>query len=189
MTDCMNQDVRDALPDLLHGRLDELNTATMLAHVESCAECTAELALLREARASARVAPSIDVDKIVAALPLSGMADAAIAQAPVAKANRGVSSQLWKFAAAAVIAVSGLAVLNQRDNVSAPMRVAQDTQIVAPVSGTPLSLVAGVQDLTDEQIQTLLTELDEIDPIPSAEPEPSLPSVDELAVSEQGAGE
>ena len=190
MTECMNQEVRDALPDLLHGRLDALNKSTMLAHVEACADCAAELAILREARDSARLAPQIDVDRIVASLPLNGMADAAVSQAPAPAVNRGLRSQVWKFVATAVIAVSGIAVLNQREDVSAPMRVAQDTQtVVAAASGTPLSLLAGVQDLTDEQIQTLLTELDEIDPIPSAEPEPSLPSVDELAVSDEGATE
>ena len=52
MTECINTEVREALPDLLNGRLSALDTATMNAHVESCAECRAELELLREIRDS-----------------------------------------------------------------------------------------------------------------------------------------
>jgi len=55
MNDGVNAEFRDALPDLLHGRLNALDRATLTAHVESCADCRAELALLGEARASAPV--------------------------------------------------------------------------------------------------------------------------------------
>ena len=57
MNDCVNAEARDALPDLLHGRLSELDTATMKAHVESCADCRAELELMRAVRSSARITP------------------------------------------------------------------------------------------------------------------------------------
>jgi anti-sigma factor RsiW len=184
VTECNNTEIRDALPDLLHGRLDALNKSTMLAHVASCSECAAELAILRDARASAPLAPQIDIERIVAALPLSGLADGALARVQRRGSKPHALSHVWKVAAAAIIAVSGLALLNQRDDVSAPVRVAQDTQSIQSATASPLSLVAGVQDLTDEQIRTLLAELDQIDSIPSAEPEPVLPSVDELGATE-----
>ena len=72
MNDCVMTEVRDALPDLLHGRLSELDTATMTAHVESCPECRAELALLRELSSSAPLAPPMDAVRIASALPPYG---------------------------------------------------------------------------------------------------------------------
>src|SRR5205085_8544213 len=50
MTDCPNAEMRDRLPDLLHERLDPSARAAVMAHVEQCADCRAEIVLLREAR-------------------------------------------------------------------------------------------------------------------------------------------
>ncbi|HEY0994865.1 MAG TPA: zf-HC2 domain-containing protein, partial [Gemmatimonadaceae bacterium] len=68
MRDCVNGEVRDRLPDLLHGQLPMADRAAVLAHVSACAECTAELALLRELRGAMAVAPAVDVSRIVAAV-------------------------------------------------------------------------------------------------------------------------
>ena len=51
MSECMNAGLRDALPDLLNGKLSELDSATLSAHVEGCLDCRSELELLREVRA------------------------------------------------------------------------------------------------------------------------------------------
>ena len=67
MTECINTEVREALPDLLNGRLSVLDTATMNAHIEACAECRAELELLREIRGS-RIVPRMDAARIAAAI-------------------------------------------------------------------------------------------------------------------------
>src|SRR6476646_7099815 len=103
MNDCMNAEVRDALPDLMHGRLSDLNTVTMKAHVETCADCREELRLLEEVRASAPLAPRIDVSTIVAALPapMPSAAYQLVISAP-ALARRSHST-MWKVAAAAAI--------------------------------------------------------------------------------------
>ena len=68
MSECVNAEVKEALPDLLNGRLSALDTATMNAHVESCADCRAELELLRQAKTSTLLAPRMDAAKIAAAL-------------------------------------------------------------------------------------------------------------------------
>src|SRR4029079_3088314 len=49
MTDCPNAEMRDRLPDLLHERLETSVRAAVMAHVDECDDCRAEIALLREA--------------------------------------------------------------------------------------------------------------------------------------------
>ena len=75
MTECINTEVREALPDLLNGRLSVLDTATMNAHIEACAECRAELELLREIRGS-RIVPRMDAARIASAIAPYGGATA-----------------------------------------------------------------------------------------------------------------
>jgi anti-sigma factor RsiW len=104
VNDCLNLEVRDALPDLLNGRLSELDTATMNAHVASCADCRAELALLRETRATAYLAPALDIERIAAAIATYGGQAVTV---PASRERRTVVSRMWKFAAAAVVVVAG----------------------------------------------------------------------------------
>ena len=178
MTECFNPEVRDHLPDLVHGRLGELDTATMLAHIEACDACGREVALLRELRRDAPMAPAIDVARVVAALPPAPAAPRI--EAPSRATSR---SGLWKLlSAAAVVAIVSVAGLKVADRVNTTMpgatpepatAEANSTSVTASTSGTPLAFTASVQDLTDEQVEQLLGELDGIDTIPSAEPEPA----------------
>src|SRR5688572_13973165 len=71
MNDCLSAEMRDALPDVVHGRLEAAKLAEVEAHVASCDACAAELELLRAVVASMPVAPAIDVQRIVAALPVA----------------------------------------------------------------------------------------------------------------------
>lgn len=182
MTECPYPEIIDSLPDLLHGRLGEVDKATLTAHVESCASCRAELALLREVRATAPLPPQIDVDRVVGSLPVRSI----IVPDPLRKpAVSGVNSPLWKLAAAIAIAISGGLLVQDRGAVAdAPGSsiVVSSTPIavdgVTPAESAPvtnsdgsLSLVAGIHELTDDQIESLLVELDAIETIPSAEPE------------------
>ena len=206
MNDCMNAEVRDALPDLMHGRLSELNTATMRAHIETCADCREELRLLEEIRASAPIAPRIDVSRIVAALPapMPSAADQMVASAH-APARRS-SSMVWKMTAAAALLLTGsLTFATARKQ--ATVNPVASTSVVAPQVSTPavsqiavapvtpvavvpgsqisankpagLSLTGGVQDLSDDQLESLVNGLDNVEALPSSEPEPLTISVDE----------
>lgn len=182
MTECPYPEIRDSLPDLLHGRLGEVDTATLTTHVESCAACRAELALLREVRASAPLAPRIDVERIAAALPVRCVVVAEPSRQPL-----GIRSPVWKFAAAIAIAISGGLLVQERggvDGVAAPSNTVAASSLPAEAEGGStrveapaiegegsLSLVAGVHELTDDQIESLLVELDAIEMIPSEEPE------------------
>ena len=69
MTDCPNAEIRDVLPDLVHGRLGAATRADVERHVLHCAECAAEVALLRELRSAFQASPRVDVAAITAAVP------------------------------------------------------------------------------------------------------------------------
>ena len=65
MTDCPNAEMRDRLPDLLHERLEKSVRAAVMAHVDQCEDCRAEMTLLRDARSALSPAvPAIDVAAI-----------------------------------------------------------------------------------------------------------------------------
>ncbi|MEO8195013.1 MAG: zf-HC2 domain-containing protein [Gemmatimonadales bacterium] len=213
MTDCVNTEVRDALPDLVHGRLSELDAATMAAHVESCADCRAEVALLREVRAAAPPAPRMDAARIAAAIPLVLMTMPVF---PPRQRDPGMFlwRNAWRFAAAAVVvavgawAITGPGMRAPADvalrTASAPATVVDEATPVsgaraavqpAPASSAKatdpaitgpsrdpasLSLDPGVQDLSDAELEQLLSELDGIDSIPSADPQSVTLSVDDI---------
>ncbi|HET7586270.1 MAG TPA: zf-HC2 domain-containing protein [Gemmatimonadaceae bacterium] len=68
MSDCPRGDLRDRLPDVLHGTVIGEERAELEAHVAACAACAAELALLREARQALETGPAVDVAAIVGAV-------------------------------------------------------------------------------------------------------------------------
>lgn len=184
MTECFSPEVRDFLPDLVHGRLGDVDAATLAAHVEACDACAREVALLREVRQSAPIAPSMNIDSIVAQLPVAALHTNVVAPSRAGLMRGG--SVIWKVLAAVVVVLTGGVVANrvgvQPDAVagSAPVVVGAPTvqAIAAPViNGSSLSLVAGVADLTDAQIETLLAALDDVDAIPSLEPEQAVITV------------
>ena len=209
MNDCLNVEVREALPDLLNGRLSALDTATMKAHVESCADCRAELALLREARSTAPLAPTIDVARIAAALPAYGGAEVTV---PAVR-ERTAISRVWKFAAAIVlIAGGGWLALEQRSAATsevpqvatAPQAEPKSSPIAEPspstvAAGSPettssrkapeptrevqvasLSLVGSTADISDADLEQLVAQLDAIDSMPDDEPSPVTITVEDI---------
>lgn len=203
MTECSDPEVRNYLPDLMHGHLGDVDASTLTAHVEGCRACAIELALLREVRATAPLAPRIDVAGIVASLPLRGQM---VVQAPAHERPRfgGRPAFLRLGIIAALIAgVSMLFTDTGRDDTPAPRvatapagdarpgptekpAIAAEARPSGPAPSVraagreALSLVAGVQDLTDEDIETLLATLDGIDSIPSADPDPVTLPLDDL---------
>ena len=146
MNDCVNMEVHEALPDLLHGRLNKLDTATMTAHVESCAYCRAELALLREIRASAPIAPRMDASRIASALPPYG-GRAVLEHRPIAPARKsGWRYSLLAATAVVLVALGGLSIANLQwpANDAPPAGVASTTSApqVSQDPGTPVRAVA-----------------------------------------------
>ncbi len=172
MRDC--ESIQDLLPDLVAGRLDADEASRVTAHVDGCPACAAELAVVRAARAAfARSAPAVDVARIVSALPTPVV--------PLAsRRQRRTRWASWKIAATiATIAVGGLSigVLQGvlRDNEKSPhtRSVEQGKNIdVSEASG--LSVGGNLNDLSDEDMQTLLDKIDQLDAVPSADPQPAV---------------
>ena len=110
MTKCTRDDMRDLLPDLLNARLDAAPRAEVTRHVASCAECAAELELLRSMRSALAPAPRLDVARIAAAVAASRGTPAASDVRPLATAQppRAGRRIAWRIAAALVVAALGL---------------------------------------------------------------------------------
>jgi anti-sigma factor RsiW len=145
MNDCPNGEMRDRLPELLHGQLQGAERAAMEEHVASCADCQAELALLAGMRGALSRAPAANVADILFAI---GKPPIAPAHAPSAPAQATPLHRTrtrdgwggWRAAAAiAAITVGGAAVAVARHEpavVGAPRvaiapRVAVDSPLVA----------------------------------------------------------
>lgn len=143
MNNCRSAEMREALPDLIHGRLDATRAAEVQAHIASCAACTAELELLRAVATSAPAAPAMDVARISAVLPPlprqafvlhTGRGEPA-GPAAVTRLRDGNSiwSRPWlRIAAAVVIVVAGgLSLLVGRDVLRPETQLGQPTTSVA----------------------------------------------------------
>ena len=226
MNDCLSAEMRDVLPDVVHGRLDAVKLAEVEAHVASCDACAAELELLRAVVASMPIVPAMDVQRIVAALPIAakqglllhrGNGEPASEPArPVGRSRSMWSNPFLRAAAAVVIvAAGGLSLLVGRDvlnpeaqvggndrRVAATSRpvappsaattvapsapaVVESSRASAPVPAAAAGLVMSeVDDLSDEHLVALLSEMDSIDALPDVEPETLSPAV---ADSDSGA--
>lgn len=214
MSDCVNAEIRDQLPDLLHERLDPAVRASVMAHVETCADCRAELALLRGMHDMfSNATPRVDMQRIAQSLP-----------------SPRVAHRRWRSwglaAAAAVIVVAGtsLTLIRNRevrvsppDSLVSPAKAAApadtqstrapdravaaapnpvDSQRAAPklvargttrVAGQELEMTGRLSELTDEELELLLKEIDEMEALPLTEPEPAVvPITTKRAISTPG---
>jgi anti-sigma factor RsiW len=200
MHDCADGDMRDLLPGYVHGTLSAAERAMVAAHLESCADCAAEVELI-ETASRAFPAPKIDAGRIVKALP-----------AAPRDARRGVAAgRAWRVAAAiGIVAIGAFSVIALRGFFRAAPR--QAASVPAPATGTALattdaphapivvdspvhvnsppvaskprsgiSFGGGISDLTDDQLNTLLGELDALQALPSAEPETHLSPIVPMA--------
>jgi anti-sigma factor RsiW len=223
MTECLSNEMRDALPDLIHGSLDRATRARVEAHLASCAQCAAELEILRSVISSSPTAPPVDVKRIVAALPVAakngfllhrGNGDPAAAP-PVRRPQSVWSRPALRIAAAvALVAAGGLSLLVGREVLNPEVQVGRTTARVARASApigastspapaapavaqriAPSSqqepataigaglLMSEVQQLSDEHLVALLSEMDDMDAIPLSEPETIAPAFAELDTS------
>ena len=193
MTDCLDGDVRDALPDFLNDRLDAARRRAVESHLSECAACREELTLLRELRGTMHRAPEVDVARIAAAL--------APYRAPVGR-NRAAN---WRVAAAiAALAVGGtsIALLRGRTPVtrraavavavapapitdSAPVaapearpaeRAAPSRTVSAAAPARELAIGSGsIGDLSDRELSALVEGIESLDGVPSADVESAAP--------------
>lgn len=208
MNDCVNAEMRDQLPDLLHERLDATARAAVMAHVASCADCSDELVLLRVAHGTLiKATPRVDLNFIVEALPRS-----APRARPLSVPRRPVWSD-WRIAAAGVLLVAGAssysllgrhagvavadslgaqALVPVAETPSAPAQRAESATAPTP-SPRSEAVIADVMpdagdgsglgtsrlgDLDEKQLKALLTEIDRLQATPITEPDPVTIRVD-----------
>ena len=208
MNDCPDGDMRDLLPEYANGVLPTAMHERVAAHVARCTDCAAELALIRTV-GSAYAMPKIDVARIVAALPqparqtrgsavpfraqqwriAAGIAMIAIGGISVAVLRSTMHSALPAIpvpaptvTAAQTPAVQTPAAVASPDMPrSAPTELVQRTPRSTPVKIGELSFGGGLSDLSDDQLKSLLREIDSLDSAPSTEPEvhatPIVPAV------------
>ncbi len=200
MNNCMEVETREMLPDLLHDKLDAGTRARVERHVASCEECREELNVLRTVKAAAIFAPTIDVNRVVGHIaPYARI----VPEVEAPTRSRLVS---WLVAASFLVVIAGggsLLMVQQKDAVApypiAPPSTADVTPapIVDPAAGTTevasadqsvthtLALGTGVETLTDNDLRQLMTDMDDFDAIPAAEPEPVM-NFDNGETSDQG---
>jgi hypothetical protein len=177
--------MRDLLPLLVSGRLAAADEARVNAHVKGCADCAAEVELLR-AVGRAYPARQVDVATIAAKLPVRRRGGAGV---PFYR------QPLWRVAASLTLFIAGTATLmvvrGRAPEIGTPVAalpavpdtgtpatspettLASSAPSAVPQQGrgTPsLSLGADLSGLTDAQLQALLTSLDRLDSRPQADP-------------------
>jgi hypothetical protein len=155
MRDCPNVEMRERLPELMHGALRAAVATEVRAHVAQCAECRAELALLERVR-TAFVAPTIDTSRIVAKLP---------AYRRPSLFTRATRSAQLRAAAAIVVLAGAFAVSrNVGDDRTAP----PDTAVAvtpAAAAGREIAIGDTFQDLTDSDLMAVLEEIAQLDAV------------------------
>jgi anti-sigma factor RsiW len=200
--------MRDRLPDLLHERLDAAARALVEAHVGSCADCRAEIALLRETR----VALTAGVRSVDIAAITRVVVDRTRTTVPSGRDSRRSSWRSsfrdWRVAASIALLVVGGGVVLSKVRYSG-----SQLSTIAPVESTATRTVAGstsfaarppvrhesttsassssaelsaggeVGDLSESDLRALLHDLNGMDAVPSTEPEPVV-----VRVSVPGSG-
>ena len=187
MTDCPNGLMRDQLPEYVHGVLAADAAALVEAHLAECADCRAEVAVLGNVRAALRQGtPVVNVATIVSALPAPRRA---ARRAP----RRFAVVARWQYAAAAALVLAvGSSVLwrsapeqmGQRVADSSSAAVGPGNRTAGP-AGTPVSVQAengmtfggGLSDLSLNDLESLLGQMDSVRTLPSSNPESMTPVI------------
>ena len=169
MNDCPNADIRDLLCNAVHDTLAADDRRRVDAHVASCADCTAELALLHRAReVLKRGTPQVDANRIAAAIPVRRTR------------SWGASVPAWRIAATiAVMAVGAASLSRTRGGIAPDGGRAGGESAVGTVAAAndphTLSFSGRLSSLDDEDLAQLLSEIDDLDGGTPAEPAVVLP--------------
>ena len=203
MTDCSNAEMRDRLPDYVNELLSLADAAVVESHIESCDECSDEVALLRAVLAERPRAANINVAAIVTSLPRSHVADRSVRSISSAPSVVGKTSfRSWRsIAAVAILAVGGAATLVAKNGATNSVAVTsrpESTYVattpvgtaVKPVSPETASAklpvsnakkaalsVGELSDYSDAEIEAVMARLEKWDGAASADPMPGVPLI------------
>lgn len=166
MGDCANVKIRDLLPELLHDRLPAAERREVRAHVDQCADCRAELALLTRARALVTVPVSFNPARIAAAVPRYRRSS---------PWRRTAASPLLRVAAVVILFAGSAVVIRGRSGLEVPD---SGSRVVPTVpSTTELTVGEALADLTDNDLRALLDELQQIEAVTPAEGDVVVPAL------------
>lgn len=175
MTECLNDEMRDLLPELAQGTLAPSAAGRVRAHVDACAACTSELAVLETTRLVLRArAPRVDTAAIVAAIGAP-----ALRVIPGGATARQSRKGTWMprqllAAAASLLIIGALALPSVRQAFLGGPRGTIADSLADVVAGSPdqagLAIAGGLADLSDDDLAALLAELDGLEATVAAEP-------------------
>lgn len=161
MNECMERELQEMLPDVLHGTVAPGERARVEAHLTACRHCRQELEVLRAVKGAAVFSPTIDVAGIVRQIPPYQIITPAV-ERPV---RASVMKWLVAAAMALVVVGGGSVVMQDRDVAEQPLTAA------APRAHS-LALAGGLDEMSDGSIVQLMTEMNSFDALPANEPEP-----------------
>ncbi len=174
MNDCLNVEVREALPELVHGMLPEPERDRVQEHVADCDDCAAELAIIRAVRAATPVV-NIDVIRIASAIP------------PYRRRSPVMKRVYLELAAACLVGAVGIsALVMHKSHSTGALPAASSATAVSGGSSAGLVLV-NTSDLSDDGLAQLTRELDQLQALPTADPESVTPPALELPSGAQRA--
>jgi anti-sigma factor RsiW len=179
MTDCPNVEMRDHLPDLANDSLESAVRLRVEAHLETCAACEAEIAIIRSTRLMMRqTTPRVNVASIVLALPSyadvaqrdqgTAVREAGVTPITAARSMRGRRWGSWRAAAAITMLAAGLgsyAVLRP----DSPVRTLDSTSIATTAATGGMALTGALADLSDSELTALVQDIEAMDALPSTE--------------------
>lgn len=200
MNKCTDNDVREMLPDLLHGALGAHAMERAEAHLATCEECRAELQVLRAVKSAAVFAPTIDVDQVVRRIPPYRPI------VPAVELPARPRLVTWLVAATVAIAVVGVGsmLVTRQDATKTLTSAAATPSTKIPAEPTPvtsktpeagtlsgsavatgqphththaLALAADVDGLSDGNLVQLMNDMNRFDALPATESDPVI-SVD-----------
>lgn len=181
MNDCVNGEIRDLLPELVSGTLPAGEVARVQEHVRVCADCGAEVELLRTARAAMRLAPTMNTARIAEAVQASTSQRLAARRIPARVGRIAALSLivvlgavgLWSTRDTAVVSDPGVSPAVTAAAGTAPTIVEQPVATTQPRAATraPVQLALGgdMSQLEDEELVALMQEVAALEAMPGAE--------------------
>jgi hypothetical protein len=197
MNKCIDSDIQEMLPDLLHRALSDGERQRVEAHLATCESCQEDLEVLRTVKSAAVFAPAIDVQSVVRQIPPYRK----IVPATERPARTRVASWLVAASLAVVVLGGGSILLQSNGSLGLRSRGQQPAATIAkvpeatkpsPLEPVPsprivqptiaphphaLALAAEADGLSDGGLVQLMNDMDGFDALPASEPDPVI-SVD-----------
>jgi hypothetical protein len=197
MNKCIDSDIQEMLPDLLHRALSDGERQRVEAHLATCESCQEDLEVLRTVKSAAVFAPAIDVQSVVRQIPPYRK----IVPATERPARTRVASWLVAASLAVVVLGGGSILLQSSGSLVSRSRGQQPALTIAkvpeatkpsPLEPVPsprivqptiaphphaLALAAEADGLSDGGLVQLMNDMDGFDALPASEPDPVI-SVD-----------